>query len=53
VEYFEVTDHIATAFLGAAFGLAFHPLKHRIEHFSHRFAPKDALEARLSVSPSE
>lgn len=41
VEYFEVTDHIATAFLGAAFGLAFHPLKHRIEHFSHRFAPND------------
>ena len=40
VELFELTDHIATAFLGATFGLAFHPLKHRIELLFHRFAPK-------------
>ncbi len=36
-----VNDRFASAVLGAIFGLAFHPLKHRIEHFMKRFAPKD------------
>ncbi len=36
-----VNDRLASAVLGAIFGLAFHPLKHRIEHFLKRFAPKD------------
>ena len=36
-----VNDRFASAVLGAIFGLAFHPLKHRIEHFLKRFAPKD------------
>lgn len=36
-----VNDRFATAVLGAIFGLAFHPLKHRIERFLKRFAPKD------------
>lgn len=41
-----VNDRFATAVLGALFGLAFHPLKHRIEHFLKRFAPKDELTSR-------
>jgi hypothetical protein len=36
-----VNDSFVSAVLGAIFGLAFHPLKHRIEHFLKRFAPKD------------
>ncbi len=36
-----VNDRFASAVLGAVFGLAFHPLKHRIEHFLKRFAPKE------------
>ena len=36
-----VNDRFASAVLGAIFGLAFHPLKHRIEHLLKRFAPKD------------
>lgn len=36
-----VNDSFASAVLGAVFGLAFHPLKHRIELFMKRFAPKD------------
>ena len=36
-----VNDRFASAVLGAIFGFAFHPLKHRIEHFLKRFAPKD------------
>ena len=36
-----VNDRFASAILGAIFGLAFHPLKHRIEHFLKRFAPKE------------
>jgi hypothetical protein len=35
-----IDDRFATAVLGALFGLAFHPLKRRIEHFLQRFAPK-------------
>jgi len=35
-----VDDRFASAVLGAIFGLAFHPLKQRIEHFMKRFAPK-------------
>jgi len=35
-----VNDRFASAVLGAIFGLAFHPLKQRIEHFMKRFAPK-------------
>ena len=38
-----VNDRFASAVLGAIFGLAFHPLKHRIEHFMKRFAPKDPV----------
>lgn len=48
VELFEVTDHIATAFLGAAFGLAFHPMKHRIERLLHKFAPQGGSLPDLS-----
>ena len=40
-----VNDRFASAILGAIFGLAFHPLKHRIEHFLKRFAPKDTAVA--------
>ena len=36
-----VNDSFVSAVLGAIFGLAFNPLKHRIEHFLKRFAPKD------------
>ena len=36
-----VNDSFVSAVLGAIFGLAFHPLKHRIEHSLKRFAPKD------------
>jgi hypothetical protein len=36
-----VNDRFASAVLGAAFGLAFHPMKRRIEHFLKRFAPTD------------
>jgi hypothetical protein len=36
-----VNDSFVSAVLGAIFGLAFHPLKHRIEHLLKRFAPKD------------
>lgn len=35
----QVDDRFASAVLGAIFGLAFHPLKHRIEQFLKRFAP--------------
>jgi hypothetical protein len=40
-----VNDRFASAVLGAVFGLAFHPLKHRIEHFLNRFAPKEKTGA--------
>ena len=33
--------HVNDSFVSAVFGLAFHPLKHRIEHLLKRFAPKD------------
>jgi hypothetical protein len=48
-----VSDRFASAVLGAIFGLAFHPLKHRIEHFMKRFAPKDkaAVEPAAAVNP--
>jgi len=36
-----VNDRFASAVLGAIFGLAFHPLKQRIERFLKRFAPKE------------
>jgi len=41
IHVLHVNDRFASAVLGAIFGLAFHPLKHRIEHFLKRFAPKD------------
>jgi hypothetical protein len=44
-----VNDRFATAVLGALFGLAFHPLKHRIEHSLRRFAPKDASVSAASA----
>ena len=40
-----VNDSFVSAVLGAIFGLAFHPLKTRIEHFLKRFAPKDKAGA--------
>ena len=40
-----INDRFASAVLGAIFGLAFHPLKQRIEHFLKRFAPKDKADA--------
>ena len=43
-----VNDRFASAVLGAIFGFAFHPLKHRIEHFLKRFAPKD----KVGVEPA-
>jgi hypothetical protein len=47
-----VSDRFASAVLGAIFGLAFHPLKHRIELFMKRFAPKDkaTVEPAATVS---
>jgi hypothetical protein len=45
---FHVNDRFASAVLGAIFGLAFHPLKHRIEQFMKRFAPKD----KAAVEPA-
>jgi hypothetical protein len=39
-----VNDRFASAVLGAIFGLAFHPLKHRIEHVLKRFAPKPVAQ---------
>jgi hypothetical protein len=49
-----VSDRFASAVLGAIFGLAFHPLKHRIEHFMKRFAPKDetALVPAAKANPA-
>jgi hypothetical protein len=44
-----VNDRLATAVLGALFGLAFHPLKHRIEHSLRRFAPRDVINERATV----
>lgn len=44
-----VNDRFASAVLGAIFGLAFHPLKHRIEHLLKRFAPKDETGAHQSA----
>jgi hypothetical protein len=41
VHALHVNDRFASAVLGAIFGLAFHPLKQRIEHFLKRFAPKE------------
>ena len=48
-----VSDRFASAVLGAIFGLAFHPLKQRIEHFMKRFAPKDKaiVEPTVSAKP--
>ena len=43
-----INDRFASAVLGAIFGLAFHPLKQRIEHFLKRFAPKD----KAGVAPA-
>lgn len=42
IHLLHVDDRFASAILGALFGLGFHPLKHRIELFMKRFAPKDA-----------
>jgi hypothetical protein len=39
----QVNDSFVSAVLGAVFGLAFHPLKHRIEHLLKWFAPKDKV----------
>jgi hypothetical protein len=47
-----VNDRFASAILGAIFGLAFHPLKHRIEHFLKRFAPKDKAGATPAPAAS-
>jgi len=49
-----VTDRFASAIVGAIFGLAFHPLKQRIEHFLKRFAPKEkaATERAADTSPA-
>jgi hypothetical protein len=41
VHALHVDDRFASAFLGALFGLGFHPLKQRIEHFLKRFAPQE------------
>jgi len=43
VHALHVDDRFGSALIGAVFGLAFHPLKHRIEHFMKRFAPKDPV----------
>jgi hypothetical protein len=45
-----VNDRFATAVLGALFGLAFHPLKHRIEHFLKRFAPKEPAGVEPAIT---
>jgi len=47
-----VNDRFASAILGAIFGLAFHPLKHRIEHLLKRFAPKDKAGVEPAVATS-
>jgi hypothetical protein len=44
-----VDDRFASAVLGATFGLAFHPLKQRIEHFMKRFAPKEKAAVEPAV----
>ena len=49
VELFEVTDHIATAFLGAAFDAAFHPLKQRVERLLHKFGPNEVRRDQLKA----
>jgi hypothetical protein len=41
VHALHVDDRFASAFLGALFGLGFHPLRHRIGHSLRRFAPKE------------
>jgi len=49
-----VDGRFANAVLGAIFGLAFHPLKQRIEHFMKRFAPKETTAApdqAVTLSP--
>jgi hypothetical protein len=45
-----VSDRFGSAVLGAIFGLAFHPLKHRIEHFLKRFVPRDEATAAQAIS---
>ncbi len=39
VEVAGVSDHFASAVLGTLFGLAFHPIKDRMEHLPRRFEP--------------
>jgi hypothetical protein len=48
-----VNDRFASAIFGAIFGLAFNPLKHRIEHFLKRFAPngKGGIEPAAVANP--
>jgi hypothetical protein len=46
VEFFGVTDRLASAFMGTMFGLAFQPLRRRVEDLLKRFEPKDAARAQ-------
>jgi hypothetical protein len=39
VEVAGISDHFASALLGTLFGLAFHPIKNRMEHALWRFGP--------------
>ena len=52
VHALHVDDRFVSALLGACVGLSFHPLKHRIEHFLKRVAPKGkgSVEPAAAVS---
>ena len=39
VAVLSITDHFASALIGGMFGLAFHPVKHRLEKLTERFSP--------------
>lgn len=45
-----IDDRFASSVLGAIFGLAFHPLKQRIERSLKRFAPKDQPAAEPATT---
>jgi hypothetical protein len=44
------SDRFASALLGTLFGLAFHPIKNRMEHALRRFDPEHVTSVRSSVA---
>jgi hypothetical protein len=50
VEVAGSSDRFASALLGTLFGLAFHPIKNRMEHALRRFGPKRVASVSSSVA---